>query len=160
MASETQPSGVAWRSNRSFVTTTVAFGLFTDLLLYGIAVPVLPFLLRDRFSVPDELLQPYASGLLAVYSAASVLFAIPSGWCASRVGSRQLYLVGLVFLCAASAAFAFAWDFNILLASRVFQGISTAVVWTAGLDILQDAVPRGEIGEAIGTVYFTPYLSS
>ncbi|KAM4057405.1 major facilitator superfamily protein [Hirsutella rhossiliensis] len=155
MASQTQPRGVGWRSKPSFVIVTVAFGLFTDLVLYGIVVPVLPFLLRDRFLVPDEQLQPYTSGLLAVYSASSVLFPLPAGWSASRVGSRRLFLAGLALLCASSAAFAFAGSFTILLSSRLLQGMSTAIVWTAGLDMVQDTVPPGQIGEAIGTIFAT-----
>lgn len=156
MASQNQPWGIEWRSKSSFITATVAFGLFTDLVLYGIVIPVLPFLLRDQFSVPDELLQPYTSGLFAVYSASSVLFSVPAGWSASKVGSQRLFLVGLTFLCTSTAGFCFAWSLPVMIASRVLQGISTAIVWTAGLDMVQDAVLPGEVGEAIGTVISPP----
>ena len=147
--------GIRWRSKPSFVIVTVAFGLFTDLVLYGIVVPILPFVLRERFQIPDHDLQAYTSGQLAVYSGSSVLFSLPAGWIASKIGSRQLFLVGLVFLCLSSLLFAYAPNFALLTASRVFQGMSAAVVWTAGMDMVQDAVPRDEIGEAIGTVRHT-----
>ncbi|KAM3537661.1 hypothetical protein ARSEF1564_009421 [Beauveria bassiana] len=48
------PWGHRWRSARPFVIATVGIGLFSDLFLYGIVVPVIPFLLRDRLGVDDD----------------------------------------------------------------------------------------------------------
>jgi MFS family permease len=152
MAPKMQPWGMRWRSSRSFILATVGLGLFTDLILYGIGIPVLPFLLQNRLQIPNEELQLYASGLLAIYSASCVLFSVPAGWIASVVGSRQIFLAGLAFLLVSTVIFSFARDFILLASSRVLQGASGAVVWTAGLDMVQDVVPRGDMGSAIGTV--------
>ena len=54
-----RPWALNWRSNTLFIVATVAVGLFTDLFLYGLVVPLLPFVLRSRLEVPDaETLSP------------------------------------------------------------------------------------------------------
>ena len=60
--------------------------------------------------------------------------------------------MGLGFLGAAMGMFAFSRVWWLMVFSRVLQGASTAVVWTTGMDMVQEAVPKAEIGEAIGTV--------
>lgn len=68
-----KPAGLKWRSNTLFIVSTVAVGLFSDLFLYGLIVPVLPFVLQDRVGVPKDQIQSHVSGLLAAYAAASEL---------------------------------------------------------------------------------------
>jgi hypothetical protein len=48
------PIALRWRSNTLFIIPTVGIGLFTDLFLYGIVVPILPFILTDRLQVPQD----------------------------------------------------------------------------------------------------------
>ncbi|KKY24316.1 putative membrane transporter [Diplodia seriata] len=78
------PAGLQWRSNTLFIVATVAIGLFTDLFLYGLIVPILPFMLNDRLGIPESDVQPYVSGLLTAYAAASVLFSPVAGVLADR----------------------------------------------------------------------------
>ncbi|TWU70995.1 hypothetical protein ED733_001111 [Metarhizium rileyi] len=149
------PWGVRWRAKPSFILTTVAMGLFTDLVLYGILLPALPFIMRNRFNIPSAEIQHYTSAFLATYAGASVFFSVPAGWAASKLGSRQLFLGGLMFLFVATAIFAFSTSLVLLVVSRLLQGISTAVVWTAGLDMVQDTVEPSQVGETIGTIFAT-----
>ncbi|EXL67594.1 hypothetical protein FOPG_16292 [Fusarium oxysporum f. sp. conglutinans race 2 54008] len=143
-----------WRSKTSFILATVAFCLFTDLFLYALVVPILPFLLQDRFGIPPEDAQPYTSGLLAAYSGASVLFSIPSGWIADRFSSRKpTFLAGWGFLTVGTALFVGGQSFVILLLARILQGLAAAVVWTVGLAIVQDSVGPGKMGQAIGSIF-------
>ena len=83
------PLGLRWRASTLFIIATVAVGIFTDLFLYGLIVPVLPFLLRERISLPQEEVQSSSSALLAAYAAASVCFSLPAGWIADRTSSRR-----------------------------------------------------------------------
>lgn len=66
------PLGLRWRASTLFIISTVAVGLFTDLFLYGLVVPILPFMLRERVALPEDKIQSYVSGLLAAYAGASV----------------------------------------------------------------------------------------
>lgn len=147
------PWALHWRSNTFFITATVAIGLFTDLFLYGLVVPILPFMLRSRLGVPEDQIQSYVSGLLAAYAGSSVLFAFPAGWVADKTNSRQApFLSGLAALLVATIMLAFGRNMPVIIVARVLQGISGAVVWTIGLAMVMDTVGPGNMGKVIGSV--------
>ncbi|KAK2606332.1 hypothetical protein QQS21_003263 [Conoideocrella luteorostrata] len=146
--------GNHWRSKPIFTLATVTVCLFTDLFLYGLVIPVLPFLLRDRLHIPQNDVQSYTSGLLAAYSGASVLFSIPAGWAADKIGARKPpFMAGLVFLAVGTVLFAMGRSFALLLIARVLQGAAAAVVWTVGLATVQDTVGPAKMGQAVGTIF-------
>ncbi|ERF71596.1 hypothetical protein EPUS_00585 [Endocarpon pusillum Z07020] len=148
------PFGLRWRASTIFIIATVAVGIFTDLFLYGLIVPVLPFLLRDRISVPQDQVQSYSSALLASYAGASVLFSLPAGWIADRTSSRRLpFLSGLAALLAATLMLSLGKSIAVLVMARVLQGMSGAVVWTVGLAMIMDTVGVGNLGKVMGTIF-------
>ncbi|KAK8038038.1 hypothetical protein PG994_014805 [Apiospora phragmitis] len=149
-----RPWGLQWRSSMAFILTTVAIGLFTDLFLYGLVVPVLPFLLRDRISIPDNEVQSWASYLLAVYALAQFLCSVPAGWIADRTNSRQVpFLCGLAALLGATILLAVGQSIGVLVIARALQGMSASVVWTIGLAMIRDTVGPQNLGKAIGTIF-------
>ncbi|KAL8997388.1 MAG: hypothetical protein Q9169_003319 [Polycauliona sp. 2 TL-2023] len=151
---KSKPIGLAWRSNTLFIVSTVGIGLFTDLFLYGLVVPILPFILRDRVSLPDDKIQSYVSALLAAYAGASVLFSPPAGIIADRVSTRQApFLAGLVALLGATLMLFLGQSIPVLILARVLQGISGAVVWTIGLALLLDTVGPENLGKTIGSIF-------
>ena len=122
---DAMPWGFRWRSKPTFVVTTVAIGLFTDLFLYGIMVPILPFLLQDRLSIPEDHIQAYSSCLLVAYAAPSLIFAIPIGWITDKIGTRQRpFLAGLLLQLLATTALAFGQSISILIFARLVQGLA------------------------------------
>lgn len=152
--SKSPPWALRWRSNTLFIIATVAVGLFTDLFLYGLVVPVLPFMLRDRLSIPEEKIQSYVSNLLAAYAGASVVSSIPAGWIADRTSSRQApFLSGLAALLAASIMLALGQSIAVISVARVLQGISAAVVWTIGLAMILDTVGPEHLGKVVGSIF-------
>jgi MFS family permease len=147
------PFLLRWRTNTLFIIATVAIGLFTDLFLYGLVVPVLPFMLKDRVGLPQDKVQSYVSGLLAAYAGASVVCSIPVGIIADRTNARQTpFLTGLSALLAASIMLALGNSFTVLVVARVLQGVSAAVVWTVGLAMVLDTVGPENLGKVIGSV--------
>ncbi|KAI1459647.1 MFS transporter-like protein [Annulohypoxylon moriforme] len=148
------PLGLRWRSNTLFIIATVAIGLFTDLFLYGLVVPVFPFMLKNRLSIPESEIQSYVSNLLAAYAGASVVSSVPAGWIADRTNSRQApFLSGLAALLAATVMLAFGQSIAILFVARVLQGISAAVVWTIGLAMIMDTVGPENLGKVVGSIF-------
>ncbi|KAI4860693.1 MFS transporter-like protein [Hypoxylon rubiginosum] len=148
------PFALRWRSNTLFIVATVAIGLFTDLFLYGLVVPVLPFMLRSRLAVPEDQIQSCVSSMLAIYAAASVVSSVPAGWVADRTSSRQApFLSGLAALAAATVMLAFGRSLPVLYAARVLQGVSAAVVWTIGLAMVLDTVGPQNLGKTIGSIF-------
>jgi MFS family permease len=154
MGGSKAPIGLEWRSSTLFIIATVAIGLFTDLFLYGLIVPVLPFVLQDRIDIPENKVQSYVSGLLAAYAGASVLFSVPAGWLADRTKARQTpFLAGLSALLAATILLAFGQTIAVLAVARILQGISAAVVWTVGLAMVLDTVGPEHLGKVIGSIF-------
>jgi MFS family permease len=147
------PAGLRWRSNTLFIISTVAVGLFTDLFLYGIVVPVLPFMLEERVKVPEDQVQSYVSALLAAYAASSVIASPIAGYFADKTTTRQSpFLFGLAALLASTILLFVGQTVAILALARVLQGISAAVVWTVGLALCLETVGPENLGKTIGSV--------
>ncbi|KAI0154020.1 major facilitator superfamily domain-containing protein [Pestalotiopsis sp. NC0098] len=153
---DSPPRGLHWRSNTAFIISTIALGLFTDLFLYGLVVPVLPFMLSDRLSIPEDEIQSYVSGLLAVYAGVQLLCSVPVGWLADRAPSRQLpFLCGLVALLAGTVMLALGRSIAVLVLARALQGVSATVVWTIGLAMVLDTVGTENLGKTMGVIFST-----
>jgi MFS family permease len=149
-----KPMGLKWRSNTTFILATVAIGLFIDLFLYGLIVPILPFILTDRLNVPHSEVQTWTSVLLACYAGASVLFSLPAGIIADKLPARQLpFLGGLVALLASTILLFLGQTIGVLIFARILQGISAAVLWTIGLAMVLDTVGSERLGIVIGSIF-------
>ena len=152
---EKPPWGLRWRSSTPFIVSTVGVGLFTDLFLYGLVVPILPYMLTQRVNLPHSQIQTYVSGLLAAYAGASVLFSPVAGVIADRYSkSRQLpFLLGLIFLLVATLMLFLGRNIPVLVVARILQGMSGAVVWTIGLALVLDTVGPDRLGTTIGSIF-------
>lgn len=147
------PAGLSWRSNTFFIVATVAVGLFTDLFLYGLVVPILPFMLQDRLGLPQDQVQSHVDGLLVAYAGASVLFSPVAGYVADQTSTRQApFLLGLATLIFATLLLFVGSDVPTLVVARILQGISAAFVWTIGLALCLETVGPGNLGKTIGSV--------
>ncbi|KAK4941573.1 hypothetical protein LTR66_014794 [Elasticomyces elasticus] len=150
----TKPAGLRWRSNTYFIVATVAIGLFTDLFLYGLVVPVLPFMLRDRIGLPPDQVQSHVSGLLAAYAGASVVFSPIAGILADKTSARQgPFLLGLTSLLLATMLLFLGTSLPVIAVARVLQGVSAAVVWTIGLALCLETVGPENLGKTIGSIF-------
>ncbi|KAL8950274.1 MAG: hypothetical protein Q9222_003678 [Ikaeria aurantiellina] len=151
--SEKPPPLLAHRSSKWFILTTICVAVFTDIFLYGIIVPVVPFALTNRAHIAQANVQRWVSVLLAVYGAALLASAPICGWLADRSSSRRLpLLVGLLALAGATLMLCFGHHIGVLVAGRLLQGMSAAIVWTTGLALLVDTVGQREIGQVMGFV--------
>ena len=141
------------RSSKLFILSTICIAVFTDIFLYGIIVPVLPFALSTRAGVPESSVQSWISILLACYGAALLVCSPLAGWYADRSSSRRLPLLfGLFALGGATVMLCLARTVWLLILGRVLQGLSAAIVWTVGQALLVDTVGQKEIGETLGWI--------
>lgn len=123
----------------------VTLAIFTDMLLYGMIVPILPDY-ADSLSISQT-----AIGILFGSYAAALLIATPVfGVISDKVGRRGPMLWGILGLTLATLLFAFANTFWLLLICRILQGIAAAATWTAGLALLADFYPSKERGKVMG----------
>lgn len=141
------------RSSKWFILSTICTAVFTDIFLYGIIVPVVPFALSSRAGVPESSVQSWVSVLLAVYGAALLVSSPLAGWYADRSLSRRMPLLfGLLALGGATVMLCLARTVSLLVVGRLLQGFSAAIVWTVGQALLVDTVGQKEIGETLGWV--------
>ena len=139
------------RSSKIFIITTICIAIFTDTFLYGVLVPVMPFALLERAGVPEDEVQQWVSILLAVFGASNLVGSPIAGWYADNSSSRRLpLLLGLFALTGSTVLLYFAGSVGGLVAGRILQGLSAAVVWTVGIALLVDTVGEREIGHAAG----------
>jgi MFS family permease len=147
------PYLLKFRSSKLFILSTICVAVFTDIFLYGIVVPVLPFALSERAGVSESSVQSWISILLAVYGAALLVLSPFAGWYADRSSSRRWpLLIGLLALGGATILLCLARTVALLVLGRLLQGFSAAIVWTVGQALLVDTVGEKEIGETLGYV--------
>ena len=147
----TPPAFLHFRSSKFFIIGSISAAVFTDLFLYGVVVPVLPFALHNRANVADDEVQKWVSILLAVYGAALFVACPFCGWFADQTTSRKMpLLLGLVALAGATAILTAGNSISVLIAGRGLQGFSAAVVWCVGLALVADTVGPAGVGEAMG----------
>jgi MFS family permease len=147
------PSLLKIRSSTSFILTTICLAVFTDIFLYSVIVPVIPFAIGARAGVPGSDVQRWVSVLLAVYGGALLVASPIAGWYADNSRSRRFpLLIGLLALAGATLILCLAQTVWLLVLGRMLQGISAAIVWTVGTALLVDTVGKRYIGQTMGYV--------
>ena len=63
----------SFRSSKTFVTFIVSVAIFTDMILFSLIAPILPFALLDRVGLSPQDVQKWNSILLASYGGALML---------------------------------------------------------------------------------------
>ncbi|KAK8181296.1 major facilitator superfamily domain-containing protein [Phyllosticta citribraziliensis] len=152
-SSERPPWLLRYRSSSAFVCGSVAIAVFTDIFLYAVIVPVMPFALTARVGISPDSIQHWNSILIAVYGGALVVASPICGWLADRSTSRRLpLLAGLLALAGSTVMLNVGRTIGIFVAGRVLQGISAAVVWVVGLALIVDTVGQQDTAQAMGYV--------
>ncbi|KAH7080067.1 MFS transporter-like protein [Paraphoma chrysanthemicola] len=141
------------RSSDGFIIGTVALAVFTDMFLYGVIVPVIPFALTTRGHVSWDRVQYWVSVLIAIYGASLLAFSPVCGWMADRGASRRSpLLLGLLALLGSTIMLNVGSSVGVLIVGRILQGASAAVVWVVGLALLADTVPQDQLAQATGWI--------
>ncbi|KAF2095421.1 MFS general substrate transporter [Rhizodiscina lignyota] len=150
---DSPPIFLSTRSSRWFITTCIAVAIFTDIFLYAVIVPVVPFALNARAHVDQDRVQYWVSILVAVYGAACLVASPFCGWFADRTTSRRFpLLLGLLALTGATVMLHVGSSVPVMIAGRILQGISAAVVWTVGLALLVDTAKAQNVAQYMGYV--------
>ncbi|TFY70057.1 hypothetical protein EVJ58_g23 [Rhodofomes roseus] len=126
----------------------VGLGVASDLLVYSLIVPIIPFQLEDLGYTGVSGLVGW---LLFAYSAGIVIFTPPIAHLSEKYNNRQVpLLTGLVSLIGAEIMFMLAPAYWLMVVARLLQGLSSTVVWVAGLALLCDTVPESSVGRQLG----------
>ncbi|KAH9945594.1 MFS general substrate transporter [Amylocystis lapponica] len=140
-----KPWGLKWRSSVWFITTG---SIATDLLIYSVIIPVLPFQLEH---LGYRGVSGLVGWLLFAYSAGLVIFTPPIAYLSEHYNMRWAPLIsGLVALVCSEILLMEAPKFWVMVIARIIQGISSSVVWIVGLALLCDTVPEKYVGRQLG----------
>ena len=124
----------------------ISIALVVDTAAYAAITPLLPHFTREY-----DLSKAAAGVLTAAYAFGNLVFAIPAGALAARIGPKRTVISALAFLAAASLSFGLASSAEALVAARLLQGFGAAAVWAGGLAWVVAVAPRERRAEAIGT---------
>ncbi|KAF9098787.1 hypothetical protein BGX23_005138 [Mortierella sp. AD031] len=134
------------RTHKHYITMTILLTLFTDMVSYGIIIPIMPSIIEHMggdSTTTGVLVAVYAAGIMS----ASPIF----GMISDKMASRRLpMMIGLTGLLISTIIFMFAKVYWLLIFARFFQGVSGGAVWTLGLALMTDSFPANELGIQMG----------
>jgi MFS family permease len=139
------PAGRPYDARVRRLIALVCVLIVFDLALWSAVVPLLPYY---RHALGLSTLQ--TAWILAAFSLAVIVVAVPMGHLADRIGPRLVTAIGTVAMAVATAGLALATSFPQLMVARVFQGAADAAVWGAGLAWVAARAPVERRGEAVG----------
>ena len=90
--------------------------------------------------------------VITSYLAANAIVLPISGWLSVRLGRRNYFLLSIAVFTFASALCGMATSLNMLIASRVLQGLAGGGLQPSSQGVLLDAFPRERQGTAMTVV--------
>src|ERR687884_1080225 len=118
------------------------FMVILDNTVVNVALPTLGRVLNSDLS----LLQWVIAGYMLAQAAVIPL----SGWLSDRFGARRVYLVSLVLFTAGSALCGLAINAEMLVATRVLQGLGGGMLMPIGMAVLYRLTPPERRGAILG----------
>ncbi|CAG8507133.1 11443_t:CDS:2 [Scutellospora calospora] len=139
-----------FRRSKTAVICVASIALFTDMLVYGIIVPILPLIVKERLGMDST-----STGLLFGCYALGLLLSTPI--CAvfsDRCHTRKIpMIIGMAGLGICTLFFSISNTFWQLMLARVAQGAAGGASWTVTLAMLADRFGTGpKLGVVMGTV--------
>ncbi|KAI8145244.1 major facilitator superfamily domain-containing protein [Fennellomyces sp. T-0311] len=162
-----KPVCVRLRSSSTYILVTVSFALFTDMLIYSIIIPIIPFVIDaiDQGKPPSSFSGDVGfvgisnSGdaskgtaiLLALYAAALIVGSPILGYIGDKTTYRRWPMMsGIIILFGSMFLFLFGTQYWMFAIARILQGFGNACVWVLGGCLLMDFYPQERYGEVIG----------
>lgn len=114
------------------IMSVVTLALFTDGLLYGLIIPLLPY-------SPANLSDDWMYEILSASYAFGVIIATPvSGFISDRMGRRYPMLAAVFIQSMSIFIFATSTHFYWLVIAKLMQGIAASTTWSSGLALITD----------------------
>ncbi|CAG8592069.1 10836_t:CDS:2, partial [Cetraspora pellucida] len=139
-----------FRRSKTAVLCVASIALFTDMIVYGIIVPILPLIVRERLGMDSMstgiLFGCYALGLLVSTPICAVI--------SDKYHTRKLpMMIGMAGLGTCTLLFGIADNYWQLMLARIAQGAAGGASWTVTLAMLADRFGTGpKLGIVMGTV--------
>lgn len=92
------------------------------------------------------------------YILAAAVFLLPFGRLADIHGRKKIFASGILICTLASLVSALSGHATVLILSRAFQGLGSAMMFGTGMALLTSAFPSGERGRALGINVASVYV--
>ena len=125
---------------------------FIIALGYGLIAPILP-----QFVVTFDVSLAAASAVVSIFAGARLLFAPMSGSLIDRIGSRKVYLTGLLIVAVTTGLVAFAQEYWQILALRGIAGIGSTMFTVSAMGLIVRMAPV-EIRGRCSSTYASAFL--
>ncbi|NLZ58890.1 MAG: MFS transporter [Corynebacterium sp.] len=125
---------------------------FIIALGYGLIAPILP-----QFVVTFDVSLAAASAVVSIFAGARLLFAPMSGALIDRIGSRKVYLSGLMIVAITTGLVAFAQEYWQILALRGIAGIGSTMFTVSAMGLIVRMAPI-EIRGRCSSTYASAFL--
>ncbi|HEY6377771.1 MAG TPA: MFS transporter [Candidatus Dormibacteraeota bacterium] len=124
------------------VVLTATFMVLIDVSIVNVAIPSIQNNLHASFA--------QVQFVIAGYSLAYAVFLITGGRLGDIHGRRRLFMLGMAGFTTASALCGLAQSPEMLVASRLLQGLMAALMYPQVLSVIQVSFPQRERGKAFG----------
>ena len=129
-----------------WVFSTIAIGTFLSVVDHGSVLVALPNIERHFGS---DL--PSVQWIVVGYALAISVLILPMGRLGDIIGRKQVYIGGMVIFVVAAALAGVSPNLGSLIAAKIFQGVGSAMVQSAGIAMVITSFPGTERGKALGT---------
>lgn len=132
-----------------WVMVTAAFIIA---LGYGLIAPLLP-----QFVVSFDVSMAAAGLVVSIFAASRLIFAPVSGSLVDRVGSRRVYLVGLMAVAVTTGLVAIAQEYWHIVVLRALAGLGSTMFTVSAMGLIVRLSPPAIRGKCSAT-YATAFL--
>ncbi|QGU04296.1 MFS transporter [Corynebacterium comes] len=125
---------------------------FIIALGYGLVAPIIP-----QFAASFDVSMAAASAVISIFAASRLFFAPVSGRLIDKLGSRKVYLTGLITVAVTTALVAGAQEYWHILLLRGIAGIGSTMFTVSAMGLIVRMAPP-EIRGRASAVYGTAFL--
>jgi len=130
----------------SFITPFLASSV-------NVALPTI----NSDLAVPDQALLGW---VVTGFLLSAAVFVVPFGRIADAYGRKRIFVMGLLIIVVSSLLCSASSSVQMLIASRVVEGIGSAMIFGTGIAILTSVFPARERGKVLGINVAIVYLGS
>lgn len=141
-------------NEKTAVLVAACMSSFITPFLSSSVTVALPAINSDFF-IPDQALLGW---IVTGFLLSAAIFIVPFGRVADIYGRRRVFLAGLVVVTISSLLCSISTGAYMLIASRMVEGVGSAMIFGTSIAILASVFPLGERGRVLGINVAAAYL--
>ena len=148
------PTPLLTMNEKTAVLVAACMSSFITPFLSSSVTVALPAINSD-FSIPDQALLGW---IVTAFLLSAAIFVVPFGRVADIYGRRRVFLAGLVVVMVSSLLCSISTGVHMLIASRMVEGVGSAMIFGTSIAILASVFPLRERGRVLGINVAAAYL--